>query len=444
MRCSVLVDRCQRAAAMGRRRPLHAVLALGVTIIAGVAPARLVGASAATGFGGTFPVTDLGTYTLPALPALPAGGGTLTDPVFDTPLMRLTDANDGSDCRVEYSYWPTFNADSTRVKALCVNGGINRTKIWTFDPTAFTRGTAGPLMPFPLQSTDPIWSHTNPDIIYGHSKGHLLLAYDVATQATTTIKDLTSVVPAGGQQEQMSLSSDDNVFAFHTTNSSGTPVGYVVWRRSTNTYLLNRTDSNIDEVQIDKTGRYLTVVYRSGNGRIWDLQPATPTSTDVTWGVDGFFHHDSGATTFLTYTGTTNGFGYRSLATPHTVVRLLTLSTGNKTAHFSMRADDEAWGLVSHYNDNGSAVASPFENEIFQVATNGSGQVRRLVHHRSVFNDYYDAPFANISKDGRFVAFSSNWGNANGRRDLFVARIATAPTAGTSPPAAPLNVRIIR
>ena len=118
------------------------------------------------------------------------------------------------------------------------------------------------------------------------------------------------------------------------------------------------------------------------------------------------------------------------------------LVTGNKTGHFSMRAADENWGLVSHYNDNGGAVSAPFDNEIFQVATDASGQVRRICHHRSVFNDYSDAPFANISKDGRLVAFSSNWGNANGRRDVFVARIAGAvQPAGV--PGAPRNLRII-
>ena len=354
--------------------------------------------------------------------------------------MRLTDANDGSDCRVEYSYWPTFNVDSTRAKVLCVIGGVNRTKIWTFNPTGFQRGAALPMMTTFPQSTDPIWSDIDPDILYGYSQTRVLVSYQVVTQAMTTVKDFTSVLPSGGQLQQMSMSENDDRFAFHFTNSSWQPLGYIVWDRSANAILINRTEANVDEVQIDKTGRYLSVVYTSGNARVWDLE--TMTSTTLTWGVNGFYHHDSGRGSKLTYTGTTNGFAYRSLATPHTVVPLLTLSTGNKTAHFSMRAADEQWGLVSHYNNNGSAVSAPFDNEIFQVKTDGSGQVRRIAHHRSVFNDYVDAPFANISKDGRFVAFSSNWGNANGRRDVFVARIAgVVPPSGV--PGAPRNLRVI-
>ena len=365
-------------------------------------------------------VSDWDTHPEPALPALPAAGGTMLDTVFGATIMRLTDENDGSDCRVEYSYWPTFNVDSTRVKALCVIGGVNRTKIWTFDPTNFQRGAAlQPMATFP-QSSDPIWSDTDPNILYGYSQTGALVSYQVVTQAMTTIKDFTGVLPSGGQLQQMSMSDNDDRFAFHFTNSSWQTVGYLVWDSSANAIVINQTEANVDEVQIDKSGRYLSVVYTSGNAKIWDLY--TMTSTLLTWGYDGFFHHDSGYGTKLTYMGNTNGFGYRSLATPHTVVPLLTLTTGNKTAHFSMRAADEAWGLVSHYNNNGSAVSAPFDNEIFQVATDGSGQVRRWAHHRSVYNDYGDGPFANISKDGRFVAFSSNWGNANGRRDVFVVR----------------------
>jgi hypothetical protein len=399
-----------------------------------------VGAAAAawsTGVAGqTTLLTDYSAYPEPALPSLPAAGGTLVDPTFGTTIMRLTDSNDGSDCRVEYSYWPTFNVNSTRAKALCVTNGVDRTKIWTFDPTNFKRGAAI-LMPMLPQSTDPIWSGSDPNIIYGHSTTNLLVAFNASTQATTTIKDFSGIVPSGGQLQQMSMSADDNVFAFHVTNSSGTPVGYLVWQRSTNTLLLNRTESGIDEVQIDKTGRYLEAGFTSGNNRIWDLQANPPTYTSLTWGVDGFFHHDSGHGTIFTYNGQGNGVAYRQSSAPHTLTALMALSSSNKTGHMSMRANNEGWGLVSNYNNDGSGVAYPFDNEIFQVATDGSGNVRRIAHHRSVFNDYYDAPFANISPDGRFVAFSSNWGHSSGRRDVFVAMIPPAPGSGTTTPTTP-------
>jgi hypothetical protein len=98
--------------------------------------------------------------------------------------------------------------------------------------------------------------------------------------------------------------------------------------------------------------------------------------------------------------------------------------------HVSMLADDESWALVSFF---GSAVPGVLQREIVLVATDGSGRVRRLAHHRSVFRDYLDTPRANISRDGRFVAFTSNWGGT-ARRDLFVLRVPPQTAAATPAP----------
>ncbi|HEX8285847.1 MAG TPA: hypothetical protein VF588_20995, partial [Pyrinomonadaceae bacterium] len=51
----------------------------------------------------------------PALPALPAAGGTFRDPAFGTEVMRVTDARDGKLNGTFYPHWPTLNADSTRL-----------------------------------------------------------------------------------------------------------------------------------------------------------------------------------------------------------------------------------------------------------------------------------------------------------------------------------------
>ena len=64
---------------------------------------------------------DYDTYPVPPPPPLPAAGGTIIDPTFETTIMRLTDANDGPDCVNAYSYWPTFNVNNTR---LLVYSGI--------------------------------------------------------------------------------------------------------------------------------------------------------------------------------------------------------------------------------------------------------------------------------------------------------------------------------
>jgi Tol biopolymer transport system component len=52
--------------------------------------------------------------------------------------------------------------------------------------------------------------------------------------------------------------------------------------------------------------------------------------------------------------------------------------------------------------------------------------IRRLAHHRTVYKEYWDSPRADISRDGRFVVFTSNYGGL--RRDVFILKV--PPSAG--------------
>jgi uncharacterized protein (TIGR03437 family) len=89
--------------------------------------------------------------------------------------------------------------------------------------------------------------------------------------------------------------------------------------------------------------------------------------------------------------------------------------------------------LVSTYGGTTPAV---FRNELVLVATDGSQRVRRIGHHYSAVASYYDSPRASISRDGQFIAFTSNWGGTN-RRDLFIARIASSNSPAPTPTPTP-------
>jgi hypothetical protein len=363
-------------------------------------------------------------YKEPALPSLPKAGSKIIDPTFGTTILRLTDGADGSsDVQVRYSYWPTFNQDSTRLYVMGTYSGSNRILFYDFDPATMTASNkftpSNP--PGSGLAKDLIWSGNDPNVTYSYDYANKLWSYNVATKSYTLVKDFSRDVIAGGGLKQMSKSLNDDVFAFTLTNGSSDD-GYIVWKRSTNQVLKRVLVANLDETQIDKTGRYLSVVFDSpinGNVDIWDLQSNTKTS--LAYGSGGFVHHDSGHGTLLSL-GSGSELRYRQLSTPNTWTSILPgyFGTGTQDTHYSMLADNESWALVSRFHKSGGTVANAFDNEITQVATDGSGQVRRLAHHRSVVNDYKDSPRANISRDGRFVAFTSNWGNANGRRDVYI------------------------
>src|SRR4051794_449546 len=77
--------------------------------------------------------TDKRAYPEPAPPALPQAGGTFIDPVFHTTIMRVTDERDGPFNVTNYSYYPSFNKNSTRL--FIIAGG--EASLYQFDPSNF-------------------------------------------------------------------------------------------------------------------------------------------------------------------------------------------------------------------------------------------------------------------------------------------------------------------
>src|SRR5713226_2592224 len=218
-------------------------------------------------------ITDRRILSEGPLLALPRAGGTFVDPTFGTTIMRVTDESDGAQCNNFYSYWPTFNLDSTRFFLAC----DTNPRLYRFDPNNFQIVSKAPFDRLPgggyLSAEDAIWSGTNANVLYGYNELKLY-AYDVATKTHTLVKDFGFELPPG-YLGQMSKSLDDNVFAFTRKNKDYKPLGYIVWRRDQNRILRNVDLGDFDEVQVDKSGRYIAVKAkfdRTVNVQIVDLQ----------------------------------------------------------------------------------------------------------------------------------------------------------------------------
>jgi hypothetical protein len=379
--------------------------------------------------------TDRRVYAAPAPPALPAAGGTLVDPTFGTIILRVTDERDGKSNETPYSYWPSFNKDSTRLYVKSDDQSL----LFGFDPENFGVTTRRKLFQRTLPeggypwADDVIWSGTDPNTVYCHA-GLRIYSYNVVVNNFELVHDFAGQVP-GDTIWQMSRSLDDDTFAFHLKSSRNNykVVGYAAWKRSANSlYAMNETEVN--EVQVDKTGRYLVVTMElpdppppppdSGiEVRVVDLQ--TKQITDLKDGGPDFApgHHDCGRGSIVGADNWNNRYTFRKLATPHQFNTTVSFEKDwSLSGHVSLLADDESWALVSTFLANKLPSSGVFKDELFLAATDGSGRVRRLAHHHSVYRDYADTPRANISRDGRFVAFTSNWGSTT-RRDVFVVRI---------------------
>ncbi|GIK16098.1 MAG: hypothetical protein BroJett003_10620 [Planctomycetota bacterium] len=379
------------------------------------------------------PRTDREVHQPPALPELPSAGGVFRDPTFCTSILRVTDERDGRYFQTAYSYWPTFNRDSSRIYLLQDDDGL---RAWTyeFDARRFRVSGKGAVLDAPApngespRTEDAIWSGTDPEVLYCHA-GPGLWAYDVTTRAYALVRDFSAEI-GDGHLRQMSRSVDDGVFAFTTLNRRFRVTGSLVWRRSDNRVIVRPDEpEGLDEVQIDKSGRYLVIkTGGAGDGaiqvRVLDVE--TGAVAELTDGPPDYApgHGDCGFGTIIGYDNWLNRLRSRRLSDPHSRKTVFNLGDDwTQDIHVSLLGDDPAWMLLSLYTQSADCdvPAGLFRDEILLMRTDGSEEVRRLAHHRSCVGEYWDSPRANLSRDGRFAAFTSNWGGAD-RRDVFILR----------------------
>ena len=427
---------------------------------------------------------DRRVYPEPRLERVARAGGKMKDPVFGTEIMRATDERDcpAPGCGTWYSQWPTFNSDNTRI--IIRNGVSGDVIIKSFNPAAFTLGPTvrrSPTLPggVSLEWQGATWSRTDPDLIFVHvnyynpnysATGMKLYTYRPSTNVFTLLKDFAPEL-APGQPDyffEMHVAQDgkDDIFTFmeNRIGDGGNPLYFVVWNRSSNRVLRRvRNDAAFDANAAlpDKSGRWIFFPLNKTQPdgariKVLDLQNDSWQTIHWNRADDSPSHGDVGRGTVTGRGNFSGGFNLRSLSNVHKS----TILFDNKDArsildwtndqHTSLYADDESWVLLGLYDDPAETgtETGAFEDEVMQIAMDGSQRIRRLFHHRSHIDNlsdttgYWAIPKPTISRDGRFIAFTSNWGKS-GRYDLFIAKIDPAPRlSGLSQtqPSAPLGL----
>lgn len=418
------------------------------------------------------PKTDRGVYRKPPLPRLPRAGGKFIDPVFGTEIMRATDEADGPapGLGTYYSHWPTFNANNTRL--LIRKGHTGDAIIKTFDPVNFRIGLGREILPteypsgFGVSWESAIWSHSDPEVIYAFANdlkgGMRLYTYNVVRKEFKLLKDFSFL--SKGRPDylhQMNMSADDDVFSWShmRTGHNGDPVAYLVWRRSTDKVLFDTPNTmDFNEVHVDKSGHWLNIPLNKPlpDGDAMEfLNLDTAGLTKIVRGAPDYKpgHGDLGTDCIVGFDAWLDGINWRKLSAPHAVRHVFFFRTaigknGGTTDwthdfHGTMLADNEDWITIATYRDpsatqTGSGI---YDDEVLQVSLDGSERIRRICHTRCSIDDktettgYWATPKPTISRDGRFIAFTSNW-ERSGRYDLFIARIDPAPRLSQPAPSA--------
>jgi uncharacterized SAM-binding protein YcdF (DUF218 family) len=421
--------------------------------------------------------TDRGVYRKPPLPPRPRAGEKFIDPVFGTEIMRATDESDGPapGLGTYYSHWPTFNADNTRL--LIRKGHSGDAILKTFDPVNFTLGAGREILPteyprgFGVSWESSIWSHSNPEVIYAYANdlkgGMRLYAYNVASKEFTLLKDFGFL--SRGRPDylhQMNMSADDDVFSWSRMRPghNGDPIGYLVWRRSSDKILFDTPNTmDLNEVHVDKSGHWLNIPLNKPlpDGDAMEfLHLDTGVVTKIVRGAPDFKpgHGDLGTDCIVGFDAWGDGLTWRRLSAPHVVRHVFFFRTaigkdGGVTDwthdfHGTMLADNEDWITIGTHHDPSATQTGTgiYDDEILQISLDGSERIRRICHTRSVYDDktettgYWSAPKPTISRDGRFIAFTSNWENS-GRYDLFIVRIEPAPYLTKTPTITPAPVQ---
>lgn len=434
--------------------------------------------------------TDRMVYPEPPLPPLPRAGGKLSDAIFGTQIIRVTDEKDcpGPGCGTWYSQWPTFNSDNSLV--LIRKGTSGNVIIKAFNPVAFTLGATlrtSPTLPggVALEWQGATWSRVDPDLIYVHANyyspdypatGMKLYTYRPSANVFRLLKDFGPELSPGQPdylfEMHVAQNGKDDIFTFmhNRVGNANNPLYFIVWDRLSDRVLYHLPNEarqvggnhnyDLNSGAPDKSGRYIVFSHNKtepnlARHEVLDLQRKTWDTIFWTAGDDTPSHGDSGTGTTAGHGNFSGGFNLRRLNTIHTWTSIFDFKDSHGVVdwsndlHTTLYADDESWVTIGLIDESDVKETGAFENEIMQIAMDGSQRIRRLFQHRSVIDNktetsgYWAVPKPTISRDGRLIAFTSNWGK-RGRYDLFIAKIDPAPKLSVLSPTRPSPLRLVR
>jgi len=398
-------------------------------------------------------------YPKPSLPRPPRAGSKFIEPTFGTEIMRATDERDDPvGLSTYYSHWPTFNSNNTYILVRKGLGGDALIKPFNADAFTVSRGYKPGLVDIPAKGAvamnleSAIWHPSNPELLYcftGYRDGGMrLYTYNVVTQSYSLVKDFSGLGTLNDYLWEMSISADGDVFAWSQmrVGRQDNPIYYLVWRKSADKVLSHApTNGIINKVRLDKSGRYLALQYANiGADQTKNayLTLATGHIEPIKWNASDSptGHGDLGTGFIAGFDNWASGINRRWLNNVHAPQLVFRFQDANGAVdwtndlHGTMLADNEDWITIGTYHEPSSTSPSTgvFTDQIMQVALDGSGRWRRICYTRSSIDNrsdatgYWATPKPTISRDGRFIAFTSNW-EKSGRFDVFIARITPAP-----------------
>ncbi|HEV3215928.1 MAG TPA: hypothetical protein VGZ27_09410 [Vicinamibacterales bacterium] len=436
--------------------------------------------------------SDRNSYPKPALPSIGSAGSGFSDPTFGSRMLRVTDRNTRpgaagrSYTTPSAAHQTAWNANSTLFYVRSVDGyfvpyAFNSSTMGISRVQGTGSGDGGLLI---SSQTEPQFSFVSPNIIYVSRQDSandwpIVQQYDFSTGLYTDLINLGQAAPVthgtytGGLAS--SAGSPERVMAFFGGSqqdshylvavfAANQPQSVMVVDTTASTVTVNNAKTNtniplnfhIHHAFMDKSGQYVILEstapdrgspHNSAPLYVWDTSANTFTALPESSALSGG-HYATGFGMLVNQdccTSTTwdaAQWQLRSLATP-TVER--DLITPVLTPQETYAGDHASWNnaqsgslvpfVTAFYRSSSETVAwRPWDDEVVAVQTNGGASgatVWRFAHHRTSIVSFWDTPRANVSQDGRFAIFTSNWEKTLGadpgggpREDVFMVELA--------------------
>lgn len=349
----------------------------------------------------------------------PAPGQSYLDPGFGTTIRRVSDSRNQTNSLDigtlgfivnEYATMSPFNQDDSRLLLQ------HQSYFALYDG----EGRYQRDLPFEIgASSEPRWSRRDPNVLY-YVYGNSLQSYDAATGVRTVVHAFPEYSKVAG------LGESDLCFDGDHLVLTGDRRDIFVYELSTDRKgpVLDASGHGFDNVSIAPGDQVLVTWYQNGSGpysgvELYDrdmrfLRQLAPAGGHMDVGRD-----TDGQAVVLWI----NAADPQAPADCQNAVVKIRLADAQRTCVLAL-----GWGMAAHVSvpDAGNwffvstyAPLDPkplpnewrrYTGEVLQVSLDGS-EVRRLAHHRSrPFNDYWYTPRAAVSRDGRRLVYSSNYG----------------------------------
>jgi hypothetical protein len=404
-------------------------------------------------------------------PILRAAGSVVTDPVFGSRILRATDSRTPSGSPGPSFHTPSSseqNAWSSDGRKFYVEGQGGHFFIFDFDPASFLSRYTG-LDLSSLMKTEAEFSFANPDVIYGwdRSGSPRFLEYNFSTKKVSVLHDPNKCVKAGGNWHGLDISvsgDDQRLMGVFGPEQDLDPYVYIYDRKqgcrwyNTSTGEIGgewgpKGQSSVGKTflvhnaRISKSGGYVAIAPSGMALIIWNvdtLEAKSCSHDDPDW---------CGGHRALGYSHMINVAGYKDsmnllirpvdkLPSFSQLIDLPDQVEWHVAKHLSWNnanPSDTAPVCLSTYRDDNPVgpglplrVDRAWDSEILCVSVGEeSNRVWRFAHdYTTARNGFWSTPRGNVSQDGRFYIFTSDWENTLGeagkngyRTDVFVVEL---------------------